>query len=228
MKKFFWVAMGFLTTVGAFAQNPVVSFSHYGNLTVDASATEYVYTRGGSPRTGFYYYWRAYPRQNVSQTASIPAPGTTGLITALGTYFSPNYSASADAKTAYVAGAATTTYSAGITASTVFAPVLAPHQAATVSEVGYDYAYFTVDVPTYVTIAPHGAGGSIALYDTTSGEAIFSSTGTGGFADTIDPGTYEIILLVNMNAGQNTQTGVSQNLGSFKSALTYTATFAAG
>ena len=228
MKNLACIVLIASVAAGAWAQNPVTSFSHYGNTSESATSTKYVYTRGGSPRTGFYHYWRATQVEGISKTTPIPAPGTTGWQAATGVYFSPSYTAKTLATTSVSSTATETTYSALLEAMTVFNPILGSHQAAAVSSGGYDYATFTIDTPSLVTIKPKGNGGSIQLIDLASNEAIFSSSGTGSFADTIDAGSYEVVLRVNMESSNNTQTGAISNLGGYKTILGYTITFAAG
>jgi len=193
------------------AQNILSAVGHTGSVTTATESVDYVYTRGGSPRTGYYWYWRETVRQTSQAGTAIPLNGSSDLQQAAGTYYSPMYGALAIGFDWFVNTPTMATFDLLLAAETVFQPVLAAHQGATVTSDARDSFTFTIATASYVSFSVAGPSTTAQLIDVAANEAIW--TGTGNFSDTLDPGTYRISTIVHTSAAANTQTNTSTNLG---------------
>ena len=212
--KFVFALFGAMAVVISSAQSIVSSFSHSGSVSVATQSVDYRYTRGGSPRSGYYWYWRQYTDQTTQQQQPIPVNGTTGLQDAIGTFYSPSYEAIGAGSTSFSNTSAAASFDVYLRSATLFSPKLRAHQGASVSSTASDTATFTVLTPTYLSVYVSGSNRVTArLTDITSGDVIFGGTSGGSFADTVDPGTYQLTTMLSSSAALNTQTGVFTNLG---------------
>lgn len=193
------------------AQNILSGVGHLGSVATATQAVDYVYTQGGSPRSGFYWYWRERVEQTSQAGNAIPLNGSSDLQAAAGNFYLPMYGALAIGFDAFVNSASHATYDLLLAVETVFQPVLAAHQGATVSGDARDSFTFTITTASYVSFSVAGTATNAQLIDVAANEAIWS--GAGSFADTLDPGTYRISAMVTRSAGANTQTNVSSNPG---------------
>jgi hypothetical protein len=193
------------------AQNILSAVSHTGSVTTSTQSVDYVYTQGGSPRSGFYWYWRQIVEQTSRATNLIPLNGSSDLQQAAGTFYSPMYGALGIGFDWFVNTPTVATYDLLLAAETVFQPVLAAHQGASVATDTRDTFTFTITAPSYVSFSVAGPSANAQLIDVAANEAIWS--GAGNFHDTLDPGTYRISTMVLASAGANTQTNTSTNPG---------------
>ena len=197
----------------SFAQNIVASYSQYGTISASAQAFDYRYTRGGSPRTGFYWYWRQYTDQILRSTSGSNLNSKSVPASVTGTFYQPTYPAKATGWALFSNTPTSAIFKSEISASDDFELNLLSHQAANASASATESFTFTITSPSLVSIALTGSNGTLQLIDNAANEAIFSAGGMGTFSDTIDPGTYTIKLTANVASSMNTQSGVSLGLG---------------
>jgi hypothetical protein len=196
---------------GLVAQNILTGIAHTGSVTTSTQSVDYVYTRGGSPRTGYYYYWRETVEQSTQAGNAIPLNGSSDLQSAAGTFFSPMYGALAIGFDSLVNTPTHATYDLLLATETVFQPLLAAHQGATVHGDARDSFTFTLATASHVSFNVAGTATNAQLIDVAANEAIWS--GTGPHADTLDAGTYRISVIVTEAAAANTQTNTASNPG---------------
>ncbi len=210
MKKLLLLALGLLACNQAFAGNIVSGFSHSGLASVSATADKYVWTRGGSPRTGYYYYWRDVREQTSQGYASVPLPGGSNLAQAIGTYYSPSYSITGAAVANFSNSATTALYSVNSIGRFVWNPALPDHAAASESISLQDIFNFTVATDTTVTVTPAGT----STYHIFLGGGVpdegGSSTSNGPITMVLLAGSYYMEINASNSVADNTQTGLSQ------------------
>jgi hypothetical protein len=202
------------------AQNIVTAPSNAGSVSVSSRAVDYRYVLGGSPRTGFYHYWRQYTDQTTGASNTTPLNGSSDLQATVGTFYQPFYGALAIGLNSFVNSPTQASYDLVLAVETVFAPLLAAHQGAAVSALASNHFDFTISGTTTVTLDVGGSTqASVQLVDVLANEAIFAASGTGHFSDTLDPGIYRVTASVAASAAADTQTGTSSNPGT---SLSYT------
>ena len=92
MRKLALIAFAMAVVPAALAQNTVSSFSGSGTAYASTTSTRYVYTRGGGPRTGFYWYWNPKLVQATQVSTSIPFTGTSAPQFSFGSIFPIQFS----------------------------------------------------------------------------------------------------------------------------------------
>jgi hypothetical protein len=193
------------------AQDILTGVAHTGSVTTSTESVAYVYTRGGSPRTGYYWYWREIVEQTSQAGNAIPLDGSSDLQLAAGSFYLPIFGALAIGLDWFVNTPTHATYDLLLATETVFQPVLGAHQGATVTADARDTFTFTITAPAYVVFDVAGPSADAMLIDVAANEAIWS--GTGSFADTLDAGTYRISTIVRETAGADTQHNTSTGAG---------------
>lgn len=202
-----------LLVPSASAQDLVTPVSHSGSTSASTASVDYRYTRGGSPRTGYYWYWRQYTDQGSSAGSPFALNSDSGIQLALGTFYSPYYGAIAYGMDRFATDAVSADYTVLVATETVLDPALAAHQGASVSARVDDSFVFTVDVGIDVTLDDGGLGGSIVLVDMFANETVLAGSQGQSVTASIDPGTYRVSTLLMASAEHNTQTGISTNTG---------------
>lgn len=215
MKKFHTLLIAFSLATFAGAQDIVASYSSSGTVSANTRSVDYRWTRGGSPRTGYYYYWRQYSDQSTSNQLPISLnAGPTG-VKSIGTWYQPSYIGSAAGTAEFSNSPNYAEFDASLQASTQFAPNLAAHQGASVASSASEYFTFTISQSSLVTFEfVAGSNASITLTDVASNEVIWGGSTAGSFSDALDAGTYAVKVNLALSAAQDTQTGSSQNIGS--------------
>lgn len=129
MKKFL-VLLG-LVFCGqiAVAQAILTNVSLMGSVSANTQAVQYVRTRGGSPRSGFYYYWRAVIKESTTANVPIALNASTGAVSSTGTFYSQSYTPAGSGRTTFVSYATSAAFSFSGQMSTTVLPTLVAHQA---------------------------------------------------------------------------------------------------
>ena len=222
MKRIAWIVLGFAATAVAFAQNVVSDYSGSGTISVSTNSTRYIYTKGGSYRTGFFWYWRAVQEQVTQAQGTVPLPGTTDPLTTAGTYFPIRYSVGDLARTTFSNSDTLAVFTATLGARTLLDPTGMP-----------DHAYASVDAnltDTFSFTIPNGAdvtlivkGGATAHYLIRDSTGIYYGYGYGptSFTIPLDPGSYELDMIADAGAFENTQTGTTSNVGALSQLARY-------
>lgn len=209
MNKLILVFVAALASKATFAQNILTSYSHSGSVTAMTTADEYVYTRGGSPRTGYYWYWRDYRRQTTSSAIPIPFNGLSPWVWSHGTYFQPNYAVAGEAGAGLSNSPTQAFYSVRLNDQFVWGPALGPHAAAAVSSSVQDIFTFTLAVDSRVTITPGGTSAFHLFVGGPPPDEGSSSTSGPPISMVLLAGTYYVELNATNSAYANTQTGTS-------------------
>ena len=162
-----------LATLGASmatAQTLLTNVAIQGSAATSALSVEDVYTRGGSPRSGFYHYWRPVTKQSLSASVPLDFNTATGDVVTTGNYFAPSCSAYASASTSLLnRNSAATFRFVGQTATTALA-TLGAHQHCTVTALLSPRFYFSVPKDTLVTISFAGTAPTEGNFYAISGE----------------------------------------------------------
>lgn len=161
----------------SFAQTILTDVSLTGDATASTQSIEDVWTRGGSPRTGFYYYWRPVVRQSTSMSVPLAFNAPTGLVTSTGDYYQPPYTANVLASTKFVNKAATALFVVKGQSMDTAIPDLPAHHRCSATASFAPRLYFTVPADTFVTITFKGAAPSGSNLYVLSGEIESSGNG---------------------------------------------------
>jgi hypothetical protein len=214
MKRTVFCALISATLASAATGQVVSNFTQGGAVSPTTVAGHYVYTRGGSPRTGFYWYWRHYTDQTTQTPFDIPLNGTTGVQTSTGTFFQPNYTAATSATTTFTNGATEADYSLSYLESAHFAPKLGDHQEASAMPAADGFVEFTITRNCICTVQTHGTYGFTHMVNVGFGSVIFGGGGPMTQTIQLGPGTYYIELAFSYTASRNMQTAQTTNWGS--------------
>jgi hypothetical protein len=159
-----------LWTTFAAAQTLLTNPTLQGSAAASTLSVEDVYTRGGSPRGGYYHYWKPVTKQSTNATVPFAFNAATGDVTSTGNYFTPSYAATTSGSTTLSNLAKTATFKfTGQNATTVLPPLVA-HQHCTVIALLTPRFYFSVPNDTIVTITYTGAAPSEGNFYALSGE----------------------------------------------------------
>lgn len=212
--------LGIAALQGAFGQI-VSNVNHYSFLQVGTTSFDYKYTRGGSPRTGFYWYWRLTTHQSTQLTANTALNASSGLVTSNGTYFGPTYYGSGLSSNTFSNGVTLATYTASLQANTDLLTTLTAHQGATANAVNEDEFSFTLPSDSFITLTAKGTQYATVTLSSVADGTIYTAVGNGSFADNVVAGDYTVIGRTNQSALRNLFTGQSISPGLTKTSLTY-------
>lgn len=175
------LAAGVISQLAA-AQNIVTNVSLLGSATTATQSGHDVWTRGGSPRSGTYYYWRPVTLQTTSDEIPFSFNASTGRVVTTGTYYTPHYTASCAGVTTFTNGPTSAQFSfAGQTATTAV-PALPPHEWCSATASLTPRFYFSVPNDTVVTITLTGSA--------QSGSNLYALSGEVGPGETGNPNSY--------------------------------------
>jgi hypothetical protein len=196
------------STTAAFGQGVITAYSHSGTLTATTTADQYIYTLGGGPRTGRYYYWRDVREQTTGGSTGIPLDGSSAVEQAVGTYYQPTYSVTGQASTSLVDDALQATYTFSLADEFVWGPTLPAHAAASASTTVQDILDFTISVDCVVTITPTGSSAYHIFVGGPPADSGSSYTSNGPITMVLLAGSYYVEVNANNSVMSNTQTGV--------------------
>jgi len=197
------------------SQDIVTAVSHSGTVAVSSQAVDYRWTLGGSPRSGFYHYWRQYLDQTTQTQNAIPLNGTSDLQLTVGSFYTPLYGAMAIGWNTFSNSPALAVYDVTLATETVLSPTLAAHQGASAAANTSDSFEFTTTSGVNMTLDVAGAPDAlITVVNVSTGEGVFYAYGTASLvAGDLDAGTYRVHTVLNETATDNLQTAVTSNLG---------------
>jgi hypothetical protein len=175
---------------GAHAQALLSNVSMQGALTTSTTSGHDVYTRGGSPRSGYYYYWRAVTLQTTSSTVPLDLNMSTGVVTSTGTYYAPNQTALGVANVSFKNEPAAANWNFSTKEFTSPLPGLPLHEWATATVTATPRIYFSVAADTDVTITMDGTLTPSSNLYALSGEIYPSESGRPNTYTVTAGGTY--------------------------------------
>src|SRR5262249_28236227 len=154
---------------------------------------DYRYTRGGSPRSGFYWYWRLYTDQSLHSSAAMPLNGASGIQAATGSYYKPTYSALSSATNTLSNTATQSVFSVRLNLVTPPYTPLHTHQLASLYAQTEDIFTFTLDSASDVRLVVTMRNGGYVQFDSIdNGELRFGAYGSTTFHDVLPAGTYRL------------------------------------
>lgn len=210
MKRVFLLCAVALASQAALGQNMISSFSHTGTFSVSTRADQWVWSLGGSPRSGFYHYWRDYLRQSTGDSAAIPLGGTSNSVSTTGNYYSPNYSVSGSASTSFTNSATEALYNVSFADQFVWGPTLPAHAAATEGSNIQDIFDFTLTQDSDVTITPTGTANYHIFIGGGVPDSGASNTSNGPISMVLLAGSYYVEVNATDSVTDNTQSGITQ------------------
>lgn len=190
MSRSVLVAVFLCASVFVHAQNVLSSETLMGSVTGATVSGHDVWTRGGSPRTGYYYYWKPVTLQSTNDSIGVPYNQSTGLIWSRGTYYLPAYTASGVGSTSFTNNASEAIFSFNVYGGVSALPVLPAHEWASDTLTANPRFYFSVPNDTDVTITFSGKTQAGSNLYALSGEIAPSESGLANTVTVTAGGTY--------------------------------------
>ena len=228
-------AIGFTSCAGA--QTLLTNLTLSESATATASSSDYRYTRhriSGGGRGGHtitYYSWDPYLDQSTSLSLPMVLNGSSGNVTAVGTFYAPTYSATTSATTSLsntsTKAVFTTTYNASTTLNT---PQVAHQNVTVTAQPGGTFSFTLTDYTDVKVTATGDANGVFRLFGPGVGVVLGPLYGAGTLTteSSLPPGSYWITNSLVYTAEQDTQINTLLNLGTTSASYAFTATFSQG